>query len=345
MSQVNGDDAEGRAFHLVGSGAGGSLSLTSRPQPRPEPGPGQVAVRVRAASLNRRDLMLIDGTYPVPAAPGVVPLSDGVGEVVALGAGVTRAAVGDRVAATYFRRWIAGPQRRAHAVEQHGASHDGWLATYAVFEQESIVHVPEHLTDAEAACLTCACVVAWAALTTPAPPTPGQTVLTVGSGAVALFAVQFARLFGARVISVTSSPRKAMRLRELGSHETVDRTQEPDWEQAVRRLSEDGVEYVLDAVGMATLPKSVASAAFNAHITLLGAFPSAAPADNPFAAAYLSIRRIAVGSRTDYEAMNRALSAHRLRPAIDREFPFTEAPDAYRHLREGNPLGKVVVIV
>lgn len=332
-----------QAFHLVGSGAGTPLTLALRPQRRPEPGPGQVVVRVLAASLNRRDLMLMDGTYPVPAAPDVVPLSDGVGDVVALGAGVTRAAVGDRVAATYFRRWIAGPQRLAHVVEQHGASHDGWLATYAVLEQESIVHVPEHLTDAEAACLTCAGVVAWAAMTTPAPPRPGQTVLTVGSGAVALFAVQFARLSGARVISVTSSPRKAQRLRELGAHETIDRTQEPDWERAVRRLSEDGVEHVLDAVGTATLSKSVASAAFNAQITLLGAFPSTAPADNPFAASYLSIRRIAVGSRTDYEAMNRALSAHRLRPAVDSEFPFAAAPEAYRHLGEGDPLGKVVI--
>lgn len=199
--------------------------LSVLPQPRPEPGPGRVLVRVRAASLNRRDLMLMDGTYPLPATPGVVPLSDGVGEVVEVGPGVTRAAVGDRVTGTYFKTWISGPQRQAQVRQQYGANHDGWLAAYTVLDEESVVHVPEHLTDTEAACLTCAGVVAWTAVTGPVPPGPGESVLTVGTGTVALFAVQFARLHGARVICVTSSADKAKWLRELGADEVLDRSQ------------------------------------------------------------------------------------------------------------------------
>ena len=331
------------AYHL--EPRHGVDGLRPRPQPLPEPGPNQVVVRVRAASLNRRDLMLMDGTYPLAATPGVIPLSDGVGEVVAVGRAVTRVAPGDRVSSTYFLHWIGGPQRLAHVREQFGANHDGWLAGHVVLGEESTVRVPDHLSDPEAASLTCAGVVAWAALTRPVPVAPGETVLTVGTGAVALFAVQFAKLHGARVISVTSSPEKAERLRELGADEAVDRTGTPDWEEAVLKLTGgDGADHIVDAVGMLTLPKSVASGAYNARITLVGAFPAPPPpSENLFAGRYLSIRRIAVGSRTDFEAMNRALAVHRTRPVIDRVFGFDEAAEAYRYLRDGNPFGKVVV--
>ncbi|RAG81326.1 NAD(P)-dependent alcohol dehydrogenase [Streptacidiphilus pinicola] len=318
--------------------------LRARPRARPAPGPGQVLVQVRAASLNRRDLMLMDGTYPLSARPGVVPLSDGVGDVIEVGPGVTRAAVGDRVTGTYFRSWVAGPQRLAAVREQYGATHDGWLARYVLLEEESVVHVPDHLTDAEAASLTCAAVAAWASVTKPTPPGPGETLLTVGSGAVALSAIQFARVHGARVVAVTSSPQKAKRLRELGAHEVVDRTETPAWDAAVRELTGgDGAEHVVDAVGLPTLPKSVAAAAYNARITLIGAFPAAAPITDPFGGNFVSIRRIAVGSRTDFEAMNRVLAAQRLRPVIARVFPFEAAGEAYRCLRDENPFGKVVV--
>jgi NADPH:quinone reductase-like Zn-dependent oxidoreductase len=330
------------AYHLEPSRDLDGLRV--RPQPLPEPGPNQVVVRVTAASLNRRDLMLMDGTYPLPATPDVIPLSDGVGEVVAVGAGVTRAAVGDRVTSTYYLRWIDGPQRLAHVREQFGANHDGWLASYVVLDEDSVVAVPEHLTDAEAAGLTCAGVVAWAALTKPVPVGPGETVLTVGTGTVALFAVQFARMHGARVISVTSGPEKVKRLRELGADEAIDQTETPAWEQAVLELTGgDGVEHVVDAVGLLTLPKSVACGAFNARITLIGAFPGAEPNADPFGGKYLSVRRIAVGSRTDFDAMNRAIALHGTRPVIDRVFRFDDAVEAYRYFRDGNPFGKVVV--
>jgi NADPH:quinone reductase-like Zn-dependent oxidoreductase len=331
------------AYHLDPSRGAGAL--TAAPQEMPVPGPRQVVIRVRAASLNRRDLMLVDGTYPLPAIPGVVPLSDGVGEVIAVGDDVTRAAVGDRVTATYFVRWVDGPQRRSHVVEQYGATYPGMLATYAVLEEDSVVHVPGHLTDPEAATLTCAGVVAWAALSTPLPVRPGETVLTVGSGSVALFGVQHAKMHGAEIISITSNARKAERLRALGADEVIDRSRTPDWESVVLdRTGGDGVDHVLDAVGMPTLAKSVRSGAYNARITMVGAMPATdPPAGNPFGASYLSIRRIAVGSRTDFEAMNRAIAVHRMRPVIDRVFAFEEAQAAYRYLRTGDPFGKVVI--
>ncbi|WP_081635653.1 NAD(P)-dependent alcohol dehydrogenase [Nocardia sp. BMG111209] len=322
----------------------GPEGLRAAPRPVPRPGPTQLVVRVRAASFNRRDLMLMDGTYPLPATPGVVPLSDGVGEVIAVGDGVTRVAVGDRVTATYYLHWLRGPQRLAHVLDQYGANHDGWLAEHIVLEEDSVVIVPDHLTDAEAASLTCAGVVAWKTLADPAPVLPGETVLTVGTGSVALFAVRFARLRGARVLSITSSAEKAKRLREIGADEVIDRTELPDWEQAVLdRTDGAGADHVVEAVGPPTLAKSVAASAFNARITLIGAFPADGPAGDPFLGRYLSIRRIAVGSRADFEDMNRAITAHRLRPVVDRVFPFEAAVDAYRCFREGDPFGKVVI--
>lgn len=334
------------AFHM--EPLRGLDGLSSRAQQLPEPGPGQVVVRVRATSLNRRDLMLMEGTYPLPATPGVVPLVDGVGEVVAVGDNVTRAALGDRVAGTYFLDWVDGPQTLATASRQFGASHDGWLATYVVLPQDSVVRVPEYLTDEEAASFTCAGLVAWAALTKPVAVQPGETVLTVGTGTVALFAAQHAGMLGARTISITSSPDKVERLRKLGVDEVIDRTTTPDWERAVLDLTGgEGVQHVVDAVGPLTLPKSVAAAAYNAMVTLIGAFPAPEgqrPADM-LGGKFLAVRRIAVGSRTDYEAMNRTWAEHHARPVIDRVYPLDQAVDAFRYFRDGNPFGKVVITV
>ncbi|WP_433194870.1 zinc-dependent alcohol dehydrogenase family protein [Nocardia sp. CA-107356] len=332
------------AYHL--DPLHGLAGLTVRDQELPEPGPNQVVIEVRAASLNRRDLMLMDGIYPLPATPDIIPLSDGVGEVIAVGANVTRAALGDRVTASYFVRYVSGPQRLAHVAEQYGANYHGMLATYAVIEEDSVVHVPEHLTDVEAATLTCAGVVAWAALTTPVPVRPEQTVLTVGTGAVALFGVQHAKMLGARVISITSGPDKAERLRKLGADETIDRNETRDWDEKVRELTDgNGVEHVVEAVGLPTLSKSVRSAGYNAMITMIGAsqLPKGQTLENPFVGPYLGIRRIAVGSREDFEAMNRTITEHRMRPVVDRIFPLDQAVEAYRYFRDDNPFGKVVV--
>lgn len=324
----------------------GLEGLTTGPQATPEPGPGQVVVAMHAASLNRRDLMLMEGTYPLSVVPGIIPVSDGVGVVMAVGAGVSRVATGDRVTSTYYLGWADGPQRLSHVREQHGANHDGWLASYVTLDAESVVRVPQHLSDIEAACLSCGGVAAWSALTKPVPVRPGESVLIVGTGTVALFALQFARMHGARVICVTSAPAKAARLRELGADEAIDRNRTPDWERTVAELTDgDGVEHVVDAVGAPTMRKSVACGAFNANVTVVGAFSGEGTSNtgDPFGGRYLAIRRIAVGSRADLAAMNRAMATHRMRPVIDRVFPLEKAVDAYRHFRDGNPFGKVVI--
>ncbi|BAW04657.1 alcohol dehydrogenase [Nocardia seriolae] len=326
----------------------GRDGLSTRVQRAPVPGSHQVLVRVRAASLNRRDIMLMEGTYPIPARPGVAPLVDGVGEVIALGSGVTRAALGDRVMGTYFVSWVDGKQNQELGSRQYGATHDGWLATYVLLEEESVVQVPAHLADAEAAALTCAGLVAWAALTKPVPVGPEDTVLTVGTGPVGLFAVQHAKMLGARVISITSSPEKGERLRKLGSGEVVDRKQTPDWEHAVLDLTGGlGVDRVVEAVGKLTLPKSLAATAYNGEVVLIGAFPAAPGQQHPdqLGGKYVGLRRIAVGSRADLESMNAAIAEHGMRPVIDRVYPFERAVEAYRYFTEGDPFGKVVIAV
>ncbi|MCU1647322.1 MAG: alcohol dehydrogenase [Nocardia sp.] len=334
------------AYHLTPRR--GLDGLTSVPQQPPEPGPEQVVIRVSAASLNRRDLVLMDGDYPLDPTPGIIPLSDGVGEVIAIGDNVTRAVIGDRVTATYFITWIDGPLRMSMAGRQYGVNHNGMLATFAVLEEDSVVHVPVHLTDIEAATLACAGTTAWAALNTPVPLSDTDMVLVVGTGSVALFALQFAHVLGARTIAVTSSSEKAERLRKLAVDEVIDRTATPDWEHLVRALTDgDGVTHVVDTVGMPTLAKSIRAAALNAQITVPGTFPGppGGLGPEPFGGNFVSIRRIAVGSRTTMEEMVHSITEHRLHPVIDRVFPFVEAPDAYRYYRTGNPFGKVVVTI
>jgi NADPH:quinone reductase-like Zn-dependent oxidoreductase len=332
------------AYHL--DAPHGRLNLVRRDQPRPEPGPHDVVLRVRAASLNRRDIMLLDGTYPVPARPGVIPVSDGVGEVIAVGAQVTRVAVGDRVAATYFLDWIDGEPRQEWLRQQHGATEDGMLASFARIHENRVVRVPDYLSDAEAATLTCAGVTAWSGMTGSRPVTAADTVLVVGSGTVALFGVQIARAVGARVIAVTSSAARAERLRGIGASDVVDRTLTRDWDARVRELTDgQGASRVLEAVGPPTLPRSMRAAGFNAQITVCGAFPAGGVTldDRLFVGGLFTLRRLVVGSRAAFEEFTRFLDAHRVRPVIDRRFSFDAANEAYRYFRDGGPFGNVVV--
>ncbi|WP_020554305.1 zinc-dependent alcohol dehydrogenase family protein [Embleya scabrispora] len=325
----------------------GLAGLVLREEEVPRPGPNEVLIRVRAASLNRRDLMILDGTYVIPGAPGVVPLSDGAGEVVAVGEGVRRAEVGDRVAVTYFRRWVDGPMTLPVVSEQYGANLGGMLTEYQVVDEESVVRIPDHLSYEEAATLPCAAVLAWAGLTTgPRPMVAGDTVLVVGAGAVALFGVQLAAASGARVIAIASGADKAARLAELGAAEVVDRRITPDWESAVAELTDGrGVDVILEAVGAPTVAKSIASIGFNGQISLVGAFPSDGGSFDPnlFNGRFFGMQRLAVGNRTTFEHLNTVLAEHGIRPVIDRVFAFDEAVKAYEHLRSGAPFGKVVI--
>ena len=312
----------------------------------PAPGAHELRVRVHAVSLNRRDLMIRAGTYPVPVTPGTVPVSDGAGEVLAVGAAVTRFRVGDRVTSTYFLHWQVGRLGLAQAMQQTGCSLPGWLAEEVLVDEQALVAVPGHLGFEEAATLPCAGLTAWNGLTGGKAVVPGSTVLTLGAGSIAVFAIQFAKALGARVIATTSGAGKASRLAALGADEVVDYRAVADWEREVLRLTGGrGVDHIVEAVGPATLERSLRCAGWDADIGLMGVFGDADSRLDPraFSGRLLTLRRIAVGSRGDFEAMNRTIEAHRLRPVIDRVFAFGDAEAAYRHLADGAHLGKVLI--
>ncbi|MFB9832157.1 zinc-dependent alcohol dehydrogenase family protein [Actinoallomurus acaciae] len=317
----------------------------------PEPGPAQIVVRVRATSLNRRDLLILQQRYPLPSAPGVVPVSDGAGEVVAVGAEVTRFRTGDRVVGAYWPRWHDG-RLRPELIDQFGCTLDGMLTEYALLDEQWAVSVPEHLSWEEAATLPCAALTAWTSLVGGVPLEPGQTVLTLGTGPVALFALQFAKATGCRVVATTSSAAKAARLRELGADHVIDYTATPQWWRAVREVTGGlGADLVVETNGRPTIDQSVRAAALYGQVVLLSVptVPAGAPGANleisgdAYKNSLATIRRVFVGSRADHEAMNRAISANLLHPVIDRVFDFAEAPEAYAYYRDGAPFGKVVI--
>ncbi|MBP0932995.1 MULTISPECIES: zinc-dependent alcohol dehydrogenase family protein [Streptomyces] len=337
-----------RSYHLESFGAVEGIVLRDRGGPRPEPaGPTGIVVALRAASLNKRDLLILERRYPLPAAPGVVPLSDGAGEVVAVGEAVTRFAVGDRVSCTYFPRWRGG-RITPDAVDQPGCTLDGMLAEYASLDEEWAVRVPDHLTWEEAATLPCAGVTAWHALTGGEAVGPGRCVLTLGTGPVALFAVQFAKLLGCRVVATTSDERKEDRLKALGADAVVNYRRTPHWSRSVRELTDGlGADLVVETGGPDTIEQSVRASALYGQIALLTTGTAERPGIEISHAAYASslatIRRVFVGSRSRFEDMNRAVSAHGLRPVIDRVLPFEEAHRAYREYAAGGAFGKVVI--
>ncbi|HSV53904.1 MAG TPA: NAD(P)-dependent alcohol dehydrogenase [Burkholderiaceae bacterium] len=334
-----------KSYHMnMGAGLQG---LVLREHARPEPGPGEVLVRVHAVSLNFREIMiLIQGRYPLPVKPDVVAVSDGAGEVVAVGERVTRTRVGDRVIASIFPRWQDGPFGIAHA-DQLGGSLDGMLTQYRALNEDALVPVPSHLSYEEAATLPCAGVTAWNALFGGKTVLPGESVLTLGTGSVSLFALQFAKMAGARVIATTSSGEKAQRLRALGADEVVNYRDLPQWAAEVRRLTGGrGVDHVVE-VGGATLAQSLQACAMGGELALIGSVAGggAAVEVNTLIASGASVRPIAVGSRAQLANMARAIGANAARPVIDRVFTFDQAPAAFAYYAEGKCFGKVVVKV
>src|SRR5215470_4438871 len=249
-----------KSYH-ANSGAG-IAGLTVREHDEPRPGPREALIRMRANSLNFRELMVLRGNYPLPVKPEVVMGSDGAGEIVAVGPGVSRVKVGDRVAAAMFPRWIDGPIEWEYA-PQLGGSLDGMLTELVVLSEDAVVRVPEHLSFEEAATLPCAAVTAWNALTGARRLQAGETVLTLGSGSVSLFALQFAKLFGARVIATTSSEEKAARLRAAGADEVINYRTTPAWHLRLRELTGGrGVDQIVETGG-GTLEQSIQAIALN----------------------------------------------------------------------------------
>ena len=325
-------------------GQGGIEGLRMTEQDVPRPGPGQVLVRMRAASLNYRDLLVIGGRYG-RLRPGLVPLSDGAGDVVEIGPGVTRVAAGDRVAAIFAQGWIGGEQDVAARSTALGGALDGVLSQYCVFGEQGLVKLPDHLDHLEGATLPCAAVTAWNALYGLRPLRVGDTVLTLGTGGVSLFAAQFSRAAGARVIMTTSSDAKIDRARAAGAAEIINYRASPDWNEEVMRLTGGrGVDSVIEVGGAGTLSKSVASTRTGGVVTMIGLLSEGAGFD-PMTVLQRSVilRGIVVGSRQMFEEMNRAICAHHLQPIIDSVFEFEDAADAFRRLRDATHAGKIVI--
>jgi NADPH:quinone reductase-like Zn-dependent oxidoreductase len=322
-------------------------ALQSAETPVPRPGHGQVLVRIRAASLNYRDLLMIGGSYSRTLPLPLIPLSDGAGEVVEVGPGVERWQLGDRVAGTFFQEWDGGEITDAASGSALGGAVDGVLAEYALFREGGLTPLPPHLSFEEGSTLPCAALTAWHALQS-GGLTCGQTVLTLGTGGVSLFALLFARAAGAKVIATTGSSSKEERLRALGAAEVINYRSEPNWDKRVWELTgKRGVDLVVEVGGAGTLGKSMKAVRSGGHISLIGVLAGASGEVNPLPAVMKSvcIQGIFVGSREMFEAMNRAVELHAIRPVIDRVFPFGEAKDAYRYLESGAHFGKVVIAI
>jgi NADPH:quinone reductase-like Zn-dependent oxidoreductase len=319
------------------------LKLVERP--RPEPAAGQLLVRVRATSLNYRDQMIITGAYfGGPVTRDTIPLSDGAGEVIDIGAGVTRFKKGDRVASTFFTGWIDGP---AEPRQTRGSPIDGMLAEYVVLDEADAVALPKNLSYEEGATLTCAGVTAWHALIDRCAIRPGQSVLVMGTGGVSIFALQFARAAGASVIMTSSSDEKLARGRKLGAAEAINYRRTPDWEKEVLRITANrGVDCVIEVGGAGTLGRSMQTLAFGGQLALIGvlAGPQGDTAPYPLMRKGASMHGIFVGSRAMFERMNRAIEANDIHPVIDKVFEFEQAAEAFRHQQAG-AFGKVVIRV
>jgi NADPH:quinone reductase-like Zn-dependent oxidoreductase len=336
-----------RAWQLPKGGAG-IEALVRVERPDPKPAYRQVVVKVAACSLNFRDLGIVRGTYRQPVRENIVPLSDGAGEVIAVGEGVRRVKVGDKVAGNFFQRWPAGepsPDVQASAL---GGGTDGMLAEYALLEEEGVVKIPAHLSVEEGATLPCAAVTAWHAMVEHARLIAGQIVLLQGTGGVSIFALQLARAMGIQAIITSSSDDKLARAKALGASHGINYRTTPDWEKAAMEFTGGrGVDQVVELGGASTLTRSFGAIRIGGKISMIGGLSGPATELDPrlILARRANVQGISVGSTQMFEAMNRAIAANGIKPVIDKVFAFDQAPAAYKHMASGAHFGKIVIRV
>jgi NADPH:quinone reductase-like Zn-dependent oxidoreductase len=308
------------------------------------PGAGEVRVRVRAVSFNYRDLMMVLGKYNPKMALPRIPCSDGAGEVVEVGAGVTQWKPGDRVAGIFMQNWLEGPLTAAKTKGALGGDIDGMLAEEVVLRETGLVRIPAHLSFAEAATLPCAAVTAWNALKA-GELRPGSTVLVQGTGGVSIFALQFAKLMGARVLGISSSDEKLERARALGLDAGLNYRANPEWERwAADQTGSEGVDLVVEVGGAGTLARSLKAIRTGGTVAQVGVLAqSTEPIPIPLILHKTArVQGIYVGSRADFEEMNRAITQARLRPVYE-EFDWTETPAVLKRMEAGGHFGKLVV--
>ena len=326
-------------FEIRSTGTPGGLTRARRDIP--VPGPGQVVVTVRAASLNYRDLLILRGQYQNLSLP-IIPLSDGSGSVEAVGPGVTRFKTGDRVAAIFNQSWIDGPApRRPVAL---GGDIDGMLAEQVLLPEGGLVRIPETLSFEEAATLPCAAVTAWNALFVKGGLRPGQSVLVQGTGGVSLFALQFAKMAGARVIITSSSDEKLEKVKHLGADAGINYRTRPEWDQEVLALTDgEGVDHVIEVGGAGTLLRSLSAVRREGHVAVIGLLSggNVGMPIFPLLGKQIRLQGVYVGSRAHFEEMLSAIALARMHPVIDRVFAFDEAPLAYQTMESGHFVGKL----
>lgn len=331
-----------KAFQIESFGLDGLVAVDV---PAPAPGHNQVLVSVKAAALNYRDLLMVKGFYDPKMRLPLIPLSDGAGVVEAVGTAVRRLDVGDRVAGAFFQTWIDGPFSREKSRESLGNPRPGMLAQQVVLEEAAAVPIPSGLSYEEAATLPCAGVTAWNALFGDVPVQPGETVLVQGTGGVSMFALQFAKAAGARVLVTSSSDEKLERARGLGAWETINYKAIPQWGAEARKLTGGGVDRVIEVGGAGTINQSLDAVRYGGRIEVIGVLSGvkAEIATTSILHKAIHIRGIYVGSVSMFRDMNRAIEANGISPIIGEAFEFDQAPEALRKLESASHFGKIVV--
>jgi NADPH:quinone reductase-like Zn-dependent oxidoreductase len=334
-----------RAFEIQDEWDIDHLRLVTRPVPRP--GPGEVLVRLKAASLNFRDLFVLQRGYGATTGTlPLVPLSDGVGVIEETGPGVTRVQAGERVCPTFFSNWLGGDPEIERLTQPRGGPLDGTAADFLCASEQAVCRVPAYLSDEEAATLPCAALTAWSALVTYDNLGPGSRVLVQGTGGVALFALQFAHLLGAHVTVISSSDEKLARARALGADAGINYRTTPEWARPAKALTGGrGFDHIVELGGATTLPQSLRCIRPGGTISMIGVLSGGASSVplGLVVTRQVRLQGITVGHRDGFEAMLRALERHRLRPVIDRIFAFAELKEALRHLESGTQFGKICI--
>jgi NADPH:quinone reductase-like Zn-dependent oxidoreductase len=334
-----------KVFEIRGDWSFDHLQLGTRADPKP--GPGEVLLRMKSASLNYRDLVVPNRGYG--AFTGnlpLIPLSDGVGEVIEVGSGVTRVRVGDRVCPCFHQSWIGGTPDLERLTRTLGGPVDGTMAELMCLPADGVVKVPAHLTDEQAAALPCAALTAWSALVTYESLAPGARVLVQGTGGVALFAVQFAKLAGCHVTILSSSDEKLARAKALGADLGINYTTTPEWSKATREATSGrGFDHIVELGGEKTLPQSLRAIRAGGTISMIGVLSGSALSAplGLVVTRQVRLQGITVGSRDGFEAMMRAIEQHRIVPVVDRVFAFEQLKEAMEHLKRGAHFGKICI--
>lgn len=334
-----------RVFQIEGDWGLDNLKLSARPEPKA--GPGQVLIRMRASSLNFRDLVVPDRGYgSYTGTLPLIPISDGVGVVTEIGAGVSRVAVGDRVCPTFFQNWFGGEPDLDRLTRSLGGPIDGTMADTMCLHEDGLCKVPAHLSDTEAATLPCAALTAWSALVTCGATRPGDRLLVQGCGGVALFAVAFGRMLGAHVTVLSSSDERIERAKQIGAAAGINYRTTPEWAKATREITGGrGYDLILELGGEKTLPQSLRCIRPGGTISMIGVLSGSTMSASlgHVVTRQVRLQGVTVGHRDGFEAMLRAIDQHGLRPVVDRVFAFEDLKEALAYLRSGAQFGKVCI--